>query len=77
MIKDSHQHGWLFRFASQMLKYVLLGLFGLGIACLVSAVLGVFPLVEILISILAQAVLRIMVVLACLLAIAVAFESVR
>uniref|UniRef100_A0A832M4Q3 Uncharacterized protein n=1 Tax=Oscillatoriales cyanobacterium SpSt-402 TaxID=2282168 RepID=A0A832M4Q3_9CYAN len=77
MMHNPHQHGWLFRFASKVLKYFLLGLFGLGITCLLSIVLGAFPLFEILISLLGWCLVRITVIVVCLMATAVVIESVR
>lgn len=77
MIHNSHQHGWLFRFASKVLKYFLLGLFGLRIACLLSVVLGAFPLVEILISLLRGWLVQIFVGTICLMAMAVVVESIQ
>jgi len=76
-MKNPHQHGWLFRAASKVLKYFLLSLFGLGIACLLSAVMGAFPLVEILLSVLKRWLIRLTVVIVCLIATAVVVESVR
>jgi hypothetical protein len=72
-----HQHGYLFRFASKVLKFFGFGLFGLGIACLLSIVFGAFPLVEVLISLLRQWLVRVTVVVICLMATAVVIESVR
>jgi hypothetical protein len=77
MMHHPRQHGYLFRFASKVLKYFLLGLFGLGITCLLSAVLGAFPLVEILISLLGWWLVRITIVVVCLMATAVVIESAR
>jgi hypothetical protein len=77
MVHNPRQHGYLFRFASKVLKYFLMGLFGLGITCLLSAVLGAFPLVEILISLLGRWLVRITVVVVCLMAMAVVVESIR
>ncbi len=71
------QDSWLFRFASKVFKYFLLGLFGLGIGCLLAAVLGAMPLVEILISLLGQWLVRITVIIACLMATVVVLESAR
>jgi hypothetical protein len=58
-MKSPHQYSWLLRFASKVLKYFLLGLFGVGITCLLSAVLGAFSVVEILMSFLEQWLVRI------------------
>jgi hypothetical protein len=74
---NPHQHGWLFRFASKVLKYFLLSLFGLGVACLLSLALGLSPLVEILITFFMQEVVRITIVIVCLMATAVLVESIR
>ncbi len=74
---NPRQHGYLFRLASKVLKYFLLGLFGLGIACLLSVVLGAFPLVEILISLLGRWLVRVTVIVVCLMATAVVIESIR
>jgi len=73
----SRQHGWLFRFASKVLKYFLLGLFGLGITYLLLAVLGALPLPEILTTLLGWWLVRIAGMVACLMATAVVVESIR
>jgi hypothetical protein len=75
MMHNPRQHGWLFR--CKVFKYFLLGLFGLGIACLLSVVLGAFPLVKILISLLGWWLVRIFVGTICLMAMAVVVESIR
>jgi hypothetical protein len=77
MIHNPHQHVWLFRFASKVLKFFLLSLFGLGITCLLSVVLGILPLLEILINSLGWWLVRITVVIVCLMATAVLLESIR
>ncbi|KAM3090282.1 hypothetical protein ACKFKG_30285 [Phormidesmis sp. 146-35] len=77
MMHHPRQHGWLFRFASKVLKYFLLSLFGLGITCLLSVVLAAFPLVEVLISLFGWWLVRITIIVVCLMATAVVIESVR
>ncbi|KAM3101091.1 hypothetical protein ACKFKF_09765 [Phormidesmis sp. 146-12] len=77
MMHHPRQHGWLFRFASKVLKYLLLSLFGLGITCLLSVVLAAFPLVEVLINLFGWWLVRITIIVVCLMAMAVVIESVR
>lgn len=76
-MKSPHQYSWLLRFASKVLKYFLLGLFGVGITCLLSAVLGAFSVIKILMSFLEQWLVRIAVVVVCLLATTVVCESIQ
>lgn len=76
-MKSPHHYSWLFHFASKVLKYFLLSLFGVGIACLLSAALGAFSVVGILMSFLEQWLVRIAVVVMCLLATAVVYESIH
>lgn len=76
-MKSPDRDRWLIRFASKVLKYFLLGLFGVGIACLLSAVLGAFSVVGILMSFLEQWLVRVTVVVVCLVATVVVSESMR
>jgi hypothetical protein len=76
-MKSRDRYSWLLRFASKVLKYFLLGLFGVGIVYLLSAVLGAFSVVGILMSLLEQWLVRVTVVVVCLLATVVVSESMR
>jgi len=76
-MKSPHHYSWLFRFVSKVLKYFLLGLFGLGIACLLAGVLGASSLFSILMSFLKQWLIRVTVIVVCLLATVVVSESMQ
>ncbi len=72
-----HQYGWLFRVTVKVVKYGLLGLLGCGIACLVAAALGAFPLVDWLLRWMGVWLGRVLVLLICLVGTAVVSESLR
>lgn len=76
-MKSPHRYSWMIRLIGKVLKYFVLSLFSLGITCLLLAVFGVFSVVGILMSFLDQWLIRITVVVVCLLATAVIFESMR
>ena len=76
-MKTPHRDRWLIRFASKVLKYFLLSLFGVGIACLLAAVLGASSVVGLLMSFLEQWLVRVTVAVVCLLAVVVVSESIR
>jgi hypothetical protein len=77
MMTRLSQRGWLFKFAIKVLKYFLLGLFGVGLFCLLSAAWGAVPLALHLIGFLKPWLFRALVLLACLLATVVVTELLR
>lgn len=68
---------WLFRFAIRMLKYFLLGLFGLAVACFLSVILDVLPVLQLLLSVMSYWLFRVGAVVTCLMAAAIVTESAR
>jgi len=67
----------LFKCACQVLKYFFWVLFGLAIAYLISVTFGVFPIAEILQSILSQWFSRFAIIVICFLFMVVVLESCR
>ncbi|MBM0742476.1 hypothetical protein JOY44_12760 [Phormidium sp. CLA17] len=76
-MKSFNQHGWLLRFASKVFKYFLLGLFGLLIALLFSAIVGFMPLIALLLSLLEQCFIKFAITVLCIVGVAVVLESIR
>ena len=77
MMTRFYQRGWLFKFALKVMKYFVLGLFGVGLVCLLSSAWGAVPFAWNLISFLSPWVFRALVLLACLLATVVVTELLR
>ncbi|MBW4606943.1 MAG: hypothetical protein KME22_06875 [Hassallia sp. WJT32-NPBG1] len=68
----------LFKWACKGLKYFLLTLLGFAIACILSAVFGAFPIMNMLLSLSVWGwFFRIAVIILCLFAIAMIIESWR
>lgn len=74
---NRNDKSWLFRIVAKGLKYYLLMLFGFVVSLVVATVIGVFPLIEYSIPVVWELFWRLAMILLCLGAIAVVFESVR
>lgn len=75
---DTNRHSFLFRLTSQVLKYFALGLFGLVIAYLMSAIFGSSHIaMSLLPLVLYWVIFRCGLILLCLILTTVIFESVR
>ena len=74
---NPNQGSRLFRLASRLLKYFLLALFGLAIAYVASMTFGATKLVIMLSPIVFAVLWRLGLILFCLIAITVIFESLR
>ncbi len=74
---NTNEHSLLYLWASKLLKYLLLSLLGLAIACTLSTTFGTFQIAEILLSSLGCWFLRWGIVAFALLAAAIVFESWR
>jgi len=70
-------HSRLVRIAFKLLKYFLLGIFGLTVVCILSATMGALHLASMLLSWLAPYVLRTAMVISSFMAITVVVESLR
>ena len=69
---------WIFHFTFKLTRYLLLGLFGFALVCLISPVFGGgFTLLEVLANVLFQWAWRVLLILLCLVAISVMVESLR
>lgn len=75
--KSANQDSWLLRFASKVFKYFLLRLFGWLVVILLSGILGFFPLITLLLSLLEHCLIKFAVVVLCLVGVAVVIESMR
>lgn len=68
----------MFRFASKLLKYYLLGLFGFTLTCVLAAIVGAFPVVELLLNpFVGELLLRLAFLTICFIATAIVVESMR
>lgn len=67
----------MFNFITKLLRYYFLFLFGFVIACLLTALLGQFHLVEMVMLLIGKELLRLAMVIFCLLAMAIVFESLH
>ncbi|QLE40244.1 hypothetical protein FD723_07110 [Nostoc sp. C052] len=75
---DTNRHSFLFRLTSRFLKYFALGLFGLAIAYLISAIFGSSHIaMSLLLFVLYLVIFRCGLILLCLIFTTVVFESVR
>jgi len=75
---DTNRHSFLFRLTSRVLKYFALGLFGLAIAYVVSAIFGSSLIaMSLLPFVLYWVIFRCGLILLCLILTTVVFESVR
>lgn len=77
MTNNSDQYDWLFRFASNVLKYFLLGLFGMLVALLLSGIVEFLPLINLLMHVLEHCFMKSAAVVLCVVAVAVVTESIR
>jgi hypothetical protein len=69
---------WIFHFTFRLTRYLLLGLFGFVLVCLISPVFGGdFIMLEALANLLFQWAWRVLLLLLCLVAISVMVESLR
>ena len=76
-MRHPYSPGCLFRFATRVLKYFLLGLVGCTVAYLISIVLGLNVLSSFLVALLETLLLRLFVMVFSLGAIAIITESLR
>ncbi|MBF2034845.1 MAG: hypothetical protein IGR92_05025 [Leptolyngbyaceae cyanobacterium T60_A2020_046] len=77
-MKRLTQRSRLLQFTFHLTKYVLLGILGFVLICLITPVFaGGFDILETLFRVLLQSLWRIGIVLLCLLAIGVVTESLR
>ncbi|NER83871.1 MAG: hypothetical protein F6K42_30880 [Leptolyngbya sp. SIO1D8] len=76
-MRHPYTPSWLFRFAIRILKYFLLGLVGCTVAYFLSVVLGFNVLSGFLVVLLENWLMRLLVVVFSLGAIAVVTESLR
>jgi len=74
---NKHTHSWLVRMAFKLLKYFLLGIFGLTIVCLLTATMGAFQTAVLILSWLEQYFLRVAVLISSFMAMTVVVESLR
>ncbi|GEM_PF-936434 len=72
-----HQHSWLVRFASKVLKYFLLGLFGVLVALLFAGIVDFLPLINLLLALLAHCFMKATAFVLCIVSVAVVMESIR
>jgi len=72
-----HQHSWLVRFASKVLKYFLLSLFGVLVALLFSGIVGFLPLINLLMALLEHCFMKTTALVLCIVSVAVVMESIR
>jgi hypothetical protein len=75
-MKSQHENNFLFRIASQFLKYLLLFACGLAIACVMSLGFGGSNLAIMLLPLVTEWLGRLALVLLCLFAAAIIIESV-
>ncbi len=76
-MRPNYPPNWLFSAAIQVGKYTLLFVFGGTLFSLVSITLGVLPVAEIFIFLIALFLWRIVLIVLCLLAAGVLVESFR
>jgi hypothetical protein len=74
---NTNEHSLLYLWASKFLKYLLLSLLGVAIACILSTTLGTFQIAEFLLSSLIGWFLRLGIIAFTLLVAAIVFESWR
>ncbi len=74
---NNHQHSRLFNLASRFLKYFFLFLFGFAIAYVLSLTFGAANIAIFLVSFVIASVWRLGLILFCLIATTVIFESLR
>ncbi len=74
---NTNQHSPLFQFASKFLKYFLLTLVGFAIAYVMSTSIGALNIAVMLLPIVGYWVCRLAILLLCLIATAIIFESLR
>ncbi|MGA7936250.1 MAG: hypothetical protein WCA35_22035 [Kovacikia sp.] len=67
----------VFQLAARAIKYYLLTLFGFCVACLLAAILGVFPGIELFLPSLMECFLRLAALILTFVAIAIVLESIR
>ncbi len=72
-----HQHGYLFNFVTKLLKYFLLTLIGFAIAYVMSMSIGAQHLLIMILPLFTGLVWRAAIILLCLVATTVVFESLR
>lgn len=76
-VKNYSPKSTLFKLTCKALKYYLLMLFGLTISLILAGGIGVFPMIEPSLPVIAELLWRMAMILLCLGAIAVVFESIR
>jgi hypothetical protein len=70
-------YGWLFNISSQSLKGYGFFLFGLTMTCLLATILGLFPVVQALLTLIGTWIIRILGILVALVATGAIWESFR
>jgi hypothetical protein len=74
---QANNFGWLFKVSVHLLKYYGYFFTGLLSACLLAAILGVFPVMQVVLEIAGEWILRIFGVLLALTMMAIVYESLR
>ncbi|MGJ5676536.1 MAG: hypothetical protein ACR9NN_23520 [Nostochopsis sp.] len=77
MSMQKEQSSALLRFVTKLLKYFLLALIGFAIAYLMSVSIGAQHLLIMILPLFIEVVWRAVIILLCLVAITVVFESLR
>lgn len=76
-IRRKYEYGWLFRVSLGFLKSYGYFLFGLTVACLLATTLGFFPVVQSILTLTGEWIVRILGISVALTATGVIFESLR
>jgi cation transport ATPase len=76
-LTQTKMHSLLFQLAARAVKYYLLVLFGFFTACLLAAIIGVFPEMELFLPSLMECFLRLAALILTFVAIAIVLESIR
>ncbi|NET32064.1 MAG: hypothetical protein F6K19_08680 [Cyanothece sp. SIO1E1] len=76
-MKQMENEGWLVRLSAKAIRYFLLSLFGFGVACLLSGILGMGALAHLILKVLEQWIWRAVIMIACLVATTAVAESIR
>ncbi len=76
-IKRQYRQSWLMNFALSIMKYFSLGLAGCTITHVVAIALDLFPVAAVIEMVLEMVLVRSLLLLGCLWATAVIYESIR
>ena len=77
MRRQRYPYSWLLRAATQVLKYFFLGLAGCTVAYFISTVLGLGVLSSLLVALIETVLVRLLVLVLAMMAIAIIAESLR